>query len=214
MTQQIGSTNGYWLSSCNATFADWRLPDEDTAVLCDFASSSAFYLSAAAKCNCWKQLDHYLSDSCCRQSDSIEAVLFNFLYGLNAILLWTCTLYFFEQNPTLGPLSKIIMAMCNDFINYLKLTLIFMIGFSFSIRAFIGNYSAEFDTVSSAVLYMFKSTFGKIDFSVLEACGDEVGVPYMRMCICALMCVCNRRLTCAAASRASGSTSGAPTWCR
>ena len=93
-TQQIGSTNGYWLSSCNATFADWRLPDEDTAVLCDFASSSAFYLSAAAKCNCWKQLDHYLSDSCCRQSDSIEAVLFNFLYGLNAILLWTRTLYF------------------------------------------------------------------------------------------------------------------------
>ena len=48
-----------------------------------------------------------------------------------------------------------------------------MIGFSFAIRAFIGDYSSEFDEVSSTVLYMFKSTFGKIDFSVLEACGDQ-----------------------------------------
>ena len=182
-TSQISSTSGYWPSSCNQTFSDWPLPSNSTNVLCStnatspfgFDPSLAFYYSATFKCNCWKQLDHFLSDSCCRTSDSTEAMLFNFLYGFNAILLWTRTLYFFEQDSTLGPLIKIVMAMKDDFINYLKLTLLFMVGFSFAIRAFIGEYSFEFDTVQSTVLYMFKSTFGKIDFSVLEACGDSPG---------------------------------------
>eukprot|EP01084_Bolivina_argentea_P260716 440364_1 len=166
------STGGYWSAACGVTFADWVLPVNDSSRLCSFVPDQAFYYNATYKCDCWKQLDHYLSNSCCRADSSSEAVMFNFLYGVNAILLWTRTLYFAEQDSTLGPLIKIIMAMKDDFINYLKLTMLFMIGFSFAIRAFIGDYSYEFDTVPSTILYMFKSTFGKIDFSVLEACGD------------------------------------------
>ena len=45
-------------------------------------------------------------------------------------------LYFAEQNSTLGPLIK-LFAMKDDFANYLKLTLLFMIGFSFAIRALL-----------------------------------------------------------------------------
>ncbi len=55
-------------------------------------------MSAYDKCNCWKQLDYYLADSCCRKADSTEAALFNFLYGCNAILLWIRILYFAEQD--------------------------------------------------------------------------------------------------------------------
>ncbi len=72
-----------------------------------------------------------------------------------------------------GYVYYILQNKIDDFINYLKLTILFMLGFSFAIRAFIGNYSYEFDKVQSTILYMFKSTFGKIDFSVLEACGDS-----------------------------------------
>eukprot|EP01083_Nonionella_stella_P308612 1089583_1 len=64
------------------------------------------------------------------------------------------------------------MAMKDDFSNYLKQTMLYMIGYSFAIRAIIGDYSYEFDTVHYTILYMFKSTFVKIDFTVLEACGD------------------------------------------
>ena len=171
-TSQIRSTSGYWSASCGATFADWPRLSNDTNFLCDFDPSQAFYYPAEDKCDCWKQLDYYLSNSCCREDDSSSAVAFNFLYGFNAILLWMRVLYFAEQNSTLGPLIKIVLAMKDDFANYLKLTLLFMIGFSFAIRAFIGDYSREFSTVPSTILYMFKSTFGKIDFSVLEACGE------------------------------------------
>jgi len=173
-TPQIGSTQGYWLEACGLTFSDYPIPNNDTArtFLCDFNASDAFYYPASVKCACWRQLDFYLEDSCCREGDGFAAVLFNFLYGFNAILLWMRTLYFAEQDSTLGPLIKIIMAMGNDVMNYVKLTALFMIGFSFGIRAFMGNFSGEFSSVTSTILYMFKSTFGKIDFSVLEACGD------------------------------------------
>lgn len=185
-TNQIASTSGYWLSGCEYTFNDWPIPYNDTEVLCDydesllstgysdmyFDPSLAFYYNDTYKCNCWRQLDHFMSDGCCRTDDQPWTVAFNFLYGVNAILLWLRTLHFFEQDSTLGPLIKIIGAMKDDFSNYLRLTVLIMLGFSLAMRAFIGDHSEEFSEVSSTLQYMFKSTFGKIDFSVLNACGD------------------------------------------
>jgi len=186
-TSQISSTSGYWPSGCDLTFNDWPLPHNDTNVLCSnndtyrtngyldmyYDPDQAFYYNDSYICNCWRQLDHYMEDACCRTDGEAWTVAFNFLYGLNAILLWGRTLHFFEQDSTLGPLIKIIGAMKNDLSNYLKLTGLIMIGFAFAVRSFVGDHSEEFSTASSTFQYMAKSTFGKIDFSVLEYCGDE-----------------------------------------
>ena len=183
-TDQLASTSGYWPSGCNATFADWPVPyPNSTDIKCSddptgpsdmfFEPTEAFYYDDSFKCDCWRQLDVYMSVGCCRTDDDPWAVAFNFLYGINAILLWARTLHFFEQNSKLGPLIKIIGAMKNDFSNYLKLTVLIMLGFSLAMRAFIGDHSEQFTEVSGTLLYMFKSTFGKIDFSVLDACGEE-----------------------------------------
>ena len=139
-------------------------------------------------CYCFSALDLFLENSCCRKSNSPEAIIFQFLYALNAILLWARLLHFFEQNETLGPLLKIMMTMINDLLNYIRLTVLFGLGFALAMITVIGDWSGEFYEIRATLFYMFKSTFGKIDFVVLEACGDSVDdlcpddgwIPYWR----------------------------------
>ena len=50
--------------------------------------------------------------------------------------------------------------MKDDFLNYMNLTALFMLGFTFAIQTFIGDFTLEFSSFQSTFLYMFKSTFG------------------------------------------------------
>ena len=179
---------GYWPKNCGfweqhgASFptSNWTNYSDNSTIFndkCGYSREPNFFDTSENGqnfiCDCWYILDKYMETSCCRILSEPEAIVFNFLMGILAILFWTRVLYFYETHQRLGPLLKVIGHMIDDVRNYIVISLLFAVGFGLAVRAIIGNGSSQFYDLSATGLYMFKSIFMKIDFKVLNACGDD-----------------------------------------
>ena len=143
---------------------------------CDYNRDYFFDTSDNGKffvCDCWYILDKYMEKSCCRQLDEPEAIIYNFLLGITAIVFWARVLYFYESHRRLGPLLKVIGQMIDDTLNYLFISFLLLIGFGLALLSLIGDWSGNFNGITATFLYMFQSVFMKIDFKVLTACGEH-----------------------------------------
>ena len=174
---QCGFWEEYGATFPRSTLTNYGSNDTVFDSKCDYSRNVNFFDTSQNGmnfvCDCWYILDKYMETSCCRELSNAEAILFNFLLGIIAILLWGRVLYFYETHPRLGPLLKVIGHMIDDIINYVIISFLFAIGFGLAIRAVIGDWSSQFNGVSATGLYMFKSVFMKIDFTVLNACGES-----------------------------------------